>query len=133
MFKKILIANRGNSSKNYKNSRELGIATVAVYSEADKFLHVTLADVAICIGSANSADSYLKIPNIISTDTYYKSEAIHRIWFLSNASFAKICAQNNIVFIGPSPELIKYDGRQRQQQEMHSNQTQSTITKDQMV
>jgi len=91
MFKKILIANRG----------------------ADKdSLHVKLADEAICIGAASSADSYLKIPNIISAALITKSEAIHPGYgFLAeNASFAKICAQNNIVFIGPSPELINMMG-----------------------
>ena len=114
MFKKILIANRGEIAvRIIRAARELGIATVAVYSEADKdSLHVTLADEAICIGSASSADSYLKIPNIISAALITKSEAIHPGYgFLAeNASFAKICAQNNIVFIGPSPELINMMG-----------------------
>ena len=110
MFKKILIANRGEIAvRIIRAARELGIATVAVYSEADKdSLHVKLADEAICIGAASSADSYLKIPNIISAALITKSEAIHPGYgFLAeNASFAKICSQNNIVFIGPSPELI---------------------------
>lgn len=114
MFKKILIANRGEIAvRIIRAARELGIATVAVYSEADKdSLHVTLADEAICIGSASSSDSYLKIPNIISAALITKSEAIHPGYgFLAeNASFAKICAQNNIVFIGPSPELINMMG-----------------------
>lgn len=114
MFKKILIANRGEIAvRIIRAARELGIATVAVYSEADKdSLHVTLADEAICIGSASSTDSYLKIPNIISAALITKSEAIHPGYgFLAeNASFAKICAQNNIVFIGPSPELINMMG-----------------------
>ena len=114
MFKKILIANRGEIAvRIIRAARELGIATVAVYSEADKdSLHVTLADEAICIGSASSADSYLKIPNIISAALITKSEAIHPGYgFLAeNASFAKICTQNNIVFIGPSPELINMMG-----------------------
>ena len=114
MFKKILIANRGEIAvRIIRAARELGIATVTVYSEADKdSLHVTLADEAICIGSASSADSYLKIPNIISAALITKSEAIHPGYgFLAeNASFAKICAQNNIVFIGPSPELINMMG-----------------------
>ena len=114
MFKKILIANRGEIAvRIIRAARELGIATVAVYSEADKdSLHVKLADEAICIGAASSADSYLKIPNIISAALITKSEAIHPGYgFLAeNASFAKICAQNNIVFIGPSPELINMMG-----------------------
>ena len=103
MFKKILIANRG----------ELGISTVAVYSEADAdSLHVALADEAICIGPASSSESYLKIPNIISAAQITGAEAIHPGYgFLSeNASFAKICTQNNIVFIGPKPELINMMG-----------------------
>ena len=114
MFKKILIANRGEIAvRIIRAARELGIATVAVYSEADKdSLHVKLADEVICIGAASSADSYLKIPNIISAALITKSEAIHPGYgFLAeNASFAKICAQNNIVFIGPSPELINMMG-----------------------
>lgn len=114
MFKKILIANRGEIAvRIIRAARELGIVTVAVYSEADKdSLHVKLADEAICIGAASSADSYLKIPNIISAALITKSEAIHPGYgFLAeNASFAKICSQNNIVFIGPSPELINMMG-----------------------
>ena len=114
MFKKILIANRGEIAvRIIRAARELGIATVAVYSEADKdSLHVKLADEVICIGAASSADSYLKIPNIISAALITKSEAIHPGYgFLAeNASFAKICSQNNIVFIGPSPELINMMG-----------------------
>ncbi|MDO5088524.1 MAG: acetyl-CoA carboxylase biotin carboxylase subunit [Leptotrichiaceae bacterium] len=114
MFKKILIANRGEIAvRIIRAARELGIETVAVYSEADSdSLHVKLADEAVCIGPASSADSYLKIPNIISAAQITGSEAIHPGYgFLAeNASFAKICAQNNIVFIGPKPELINMMG-----------------------
>ena len=114
MFKKILIANRGEIAvRIIRAARELGISTVAVYSEADKdSLHVKLADEAVCIGTASSADSYLKIPNIISAAQITGAEAIHPGYgFLSeNASFAKICTQNNIVFIGPKPELINMMG-----------------------
>ena len=114
MFKKILIANRGEIAvRIIRAARELGIKTVAVYSEADAdSLHVKLADEAVCIGPASSADSYLKIPNIISAAQITGSEAIHPGYgFLAeNASFAKICAQNNIVFIGPKPELINMMG-----------------------
>ena len=114
MFKKILIANRGEIAvRIIRAARELGIATVAVYSEADReSLHVKLADEAICIGPASSTDSYLKIPNIISAALITESEGIHPGYgFLAeNASFAKICAQNNIVFIGPKPELINMMG-----------------------
>ena len=114
MFKKILIANRGEIAvRIIRAARELGIKTVAVYSEADAdSLHVKLADEAVCIGPASSADSYLKIPNIISAAQITGSEAIHPGYgFLAeNTSFAKICAQNNIVFIGPKPELINMMG-----------------------
>ena len=114
MFNKILIANRGEIAvRIIRAARELGIKTVAVYSEADvDSLHVKLADEAICIGPASSTDSYLKIPNIISAAQITGSEAIHPGYgFLAeNASFAKICAQNNIVFIGPRPELINMMG-----------------------
>ena len=114
MFKKILIANRGEIVvRIIRAARELGISTVAVYSEADAdSLHVALADEAICIGPASSSESYLKIPNIISAAQITGAEAIHPGYgFLSeNASFAKICTQNNIVFIGPKPELINMMG-----------------------
>lgn len=114
MFKKILIANRGEIAvRIIRAARELGIATVAVYSEADsESLHVKLADEAVCIGPASSSDSYLKIPNILSAAQITGAEAIHPGYgFLAeNASFAKICAQNNIVFIGPKPELINMMG-----------------------
>ena len=114
MFKKILIANRGEIAvRIIRAARELGISTVAVYSEADAdSLHVALADEAICIGPASSSESYLKIPNIISAAQITGAEAIHPGYgFLSeNASFANICTQNNIVFIGPKPELINMMG-----------------------
>ena len=114
MFKKILIANRGEIAvRIIRAARELGISTVAVYSEADAdSLHVALADEAISIGPASSSESYLKIPNIISAAQITGAEAIHPGYgFLSeNASFAKICTQNNIVFIGPKPELINMMG-----------------------
>lgn len=114
MFKKILIANRGEIAvRIIRAARELGIETVAVYSEADvESLHVSLADEAVCIGPASSSDSYLKIPNIIAAAQTTGAEAIHPGYgFLAeNASFAKICAQNDIVFIGPKPELINMMG-----------------------
>ena len=105
MFKKILIANRGEIAvRVIRAAREMGIATVAVYSEADaESLHVKLADEAVCIGPASSADSYLKIPHILSTAQITGADAVHPgFGFLSeNASFAKICEQNGITFIGP--------------------------------
>lgn len=114
MFKKILIVNRGEIAvRIIRSAREMGIKTVAVYSEADSdSLHVKLADEAVCIGPSSSSDSYLKIPNIIEAAKSTNSEAIHPGYgFLAeNTSFAKICAQNNIVFIGPKPELINMMG-----------------------
>ena len=114
MFKKILIANRGEIAvRVIRAAREMGIATVAVYSEADaESLHVKLADEAVCIGPASSTDSYLKIPNILSTALITGADAIHPgFGFLSeNTSFAKICEQNDITFIGPKPEVITMMG-----------------------
>ena len=114
MFKKILVANRGEIAvRLIRAARELGIKTVAVYADADKeSLHVKLADEAICIGPASASESYLKIPNIISAALVTEAEGIHPGYgFLSeNAGFAKICAENNIVFIGPSPEIISQMG-----------------------
>jgi acetyl-CoA carboxylase biotin carboxylase subunit len=114
MFKKILVANRGEIAvRIIRAARELGVKTVAVYSEADKdSLHVRLADESVCIGPASASESYLKIPNIISAALVTEAEGIHPGYgFLAeNAGFAKICAENNIVFIGPSPELISQMG-----------------------
>jgi acetyl-CoA carboxylase biotin carboxylase subunit len=114
MFKKILIANRGEIAvRIIRAARELGVSTVAVYSEADReSLHVKLADEAVCIGPASSTDSYLRIANIISAAQITGAEAIHPGYgFLAeNASFAKICAQNKIEFIGPRPEIINMMG-----------------------
>jgi len=110
MFSKILIANRGEIAiRIIRACKEMGIATVAVFSEADKdALHVSLADESYCIGSALSKDSYLLGNNIISTALACKAEAIHPGYgFLSeNAEFAKRCKENGIVFIGPEPEII---------------------------
>ncbi|MBC2855991.1 MAG: acetyl-CoA carboxylase biotin carboxylase subunit [Cetobacterium sp.] len=114
MFKKILIANRGEIAvRIIRAARELGIQTVAVYSEADKdSLHVKLADEAICIGGPLSTDSYLKIPNIIAAAEVTGANAIHPGYgFLSeNARFARICETHNITFIGPRPEAIEKMG-----------------------
>ncbi|OQY08894.1 MAG: acetyl-CoA carboxylase biotin carboxylase subunit [Fusobacteriia bacterium 4572_132] len=110
MFNKILIANRGEIAvRIIRAARELGVKTVAVYSEADKTsLHVKLADEAICIGPAMSTESYLKIPNVIAAAEATNAEAIHPGYgFLAeNAEFAKICGKHNIVFIGPEPDCI---------------------------
>ncbi len=114
MFKKILIANRGEIAlRIIRTCKELGIKTVAVYSEADKHsLHVTFADEAVCIGPALSKDSYLKIPVIISAAQITGAEAIHPGYgFLAeNANFSEICAESGIKFIGPSPEMINMMG-----------------------
>ncbi|MGL4307789.1 MAG: acetyl-CoA carboxylase biotin carboxylase subunit [Cetobacterium sp.] len=114
MFKKILIANRGEIAvRIIRAARELGIKTVAVYSEADKnSLHVKLADEAVCIGGNLSTESYLKIPNILAAAEVTGANAIHPGYgFLSeNARFARICENHNITFIGPRPEAIEKMG-----------------------
>ena len=110
MFNKILIANRGEIALRIINTcKEMNIKTVAVYSTADKeSLHVRFADEAVCIGPAASSDSYLNIPNIIAAAEITNSDAIHPGYgFLAeNANFSKICAENDIKFIGASPEMI---------------------------
>ena len=110
MFKKILIANRGEIAlRIIRTCKEMGIKTVAVYSKADaSSLHVRFADEAVCIGPASSAESYLKISNIIAAAEITNADAIHPGYgFLAeNSSFSKICAENNIKFIGASPEMI---------------------------
>lgn len=109
-FHKILIANRGEIAvRIIRACRELGISTVAVYSEADKdSLHVRLADEAYCIGPTLSKDSYLNFTNLMSVATLTECDAIHPGYgFLAeNADFAEICDSCNITFIGPSPEAI---------------------------
>ena len=116
MFKKILIANRGEIAlRIIRACKELGIKTVAVYSEADvDSLHVQLADEAICIGPAPASESYLKIDRIISAAEIADVDAIHPGYgFLAeNAHFAEVCASCNIKFIGPPPSAIRADGRQ---------------------
>ncbi|MDN4594066.1 acetyl-CoA carboxylase biotin carboxylase subunit [Polycladomyces subterraneus] len=110
MFQKVLIANRGEIAvRVIRACRELGIQTVAVYSEADKdALHVKLADEAYCIGPATSRDSYLNMTNLMSTATLIEADAIHPGYgFLAeNADFAELCAACGITFIGPHPSAI---------------------------
>ena len=110
MFNKILIANRGEIAlRVIRTCKEMGIKTVAVYSTADAdSLHVRFADEAVCVGPAQSADSYLNIPNIIAAAEITNADAIHPGYgFLSeNAKFSKICGENGIKFIGASPEMI---------------------------
>ena len=111
MFSKILIANRGEIAvRIIRACKEMGIATVAVYSEADKnALHVALADASYCIGGPEAADSYLNENRIISTALLSGAQAIHPGYgFLSeNAHFAKLCGRNGLVFIGPDPEKME--------------------------
>lgn len=110
MFKKILIANRGEIAlRIIRTCKEMGIKTVAVYSKADEeSLHVRFADEAVCIGPAPSHESYLKIPNIIAAAEITNADAIHPGYgFLSeNSKFSKICAEHEIKFIGASGEQI---------------------------
>jgi len=114
MFRKILIANRGEIALRVICAcKELDIATVAVYSEADRnALHVRFADEAVCIGPARSSDSYLNIPHVISAAEITDVDAIHPGYgFLSeNANFAEVCEASQIAFIGPSPEILRLMG-----------------------
>ena len=114
MFKKVLIANRGEIAlRIIRACRELGIATVAVYSEADReSLHVRFADDDVCIGPAPARDSYLKIPQIIAAAEITGADAIHPGYgFLAeNAEFAEIVTASNITFIGPTPDQIRSMG-----------------------
>ena len=114
MFKKILIANRGEIAlRVIRTCKEMGIKTVAVYSTADKeSLHVKFADEAVCIGKPASVDSYLNIPHIMAAAEITNADAIHPGYgFLAeNARFAQICADHNIKFIGPTPDMINAMG-----------------------
>jgi acetyl-CoA carboxylase, biotin carboxylase subunit len=114
MFKKILIANRGEIAlRVIRTCKEMGIKTVAVYSTADKdSLHVKFADEAVCIGPPSSKDSYLHIPHIIAAAEITDADAIHPGYgFLAeNAKFSKICQEHSIKFIGASPEMINSMG-----------------------
>jgi acetyl-CoA carboxylase biotin carboxylase subunit len=123
MFQKILVANRGEIALRVICAcKELGIATVGVYSEADRnALHVRFADEAVCIGPARSSESYLNIPQVISAAEITNVDAIHPGYgFLSeNANFAKVCEASEITFIGPKPEVIEMMGeKDRARREM---------------
>jgi acetyl-CoA carboxylase biotin carboxylase subunit len=121
MFKKILIANRGEIAvRIIRACKEMGIETVAVYSEADQeALHVMLADEAVCIGPARSKDSYLNMQNIISATVLTGATAIHPgFGFLSeNSSFARMCEDCNITFIGPKADTIDLLGNKSRARE----------------
>ena len=114
MFHKILVANRGEIALRVICAcKELGISTVAVYSEADRnSLHVRFADEAVCIGPPRSSESYLNIPQVISAAEITNVDAIHPGYgFLSeNANFAKVCEASEVTFIGPRPEIIELMG-----------------------
>ena len=114
MFKKILIANRGEIAlRIIRTCREMGIKTVAVYSTADKdSLHVKFADEAVCIGGPKGQESYLNIPHIMAACEITNADAVHPGYgFLAeNAKFAQICADHGIKFIGPTPDMINKMG-----------------------
>ncbi|MBA4166414.1 MAG: acetyl-CoA carboxylase biotin carboxylase subunit [Chitinophagaceae bacterium] len=114
MFKKVLIANRGEIAlRVIRTCKEMGIKTVAVYSTADKdSLHVKFADEAVCIGKPSSSDSYLNIPHIMAAAEITNADSIHPGYgFLAeNAKFAEICGEHNIKFIGPTPQQIRSMG-----------------------
>jgi acetyl-CoA carboxylase biotin carboxylase subunit len=114
MFRKVLIANRGEIALRVISAcREMGIRTVAVYSEADRnSLHVRFADEAICIGPPRSAESYLNVPAVISAAEIADVDAIHPGYGLlsENANFAEVCRASNIKFIGPPPEVTRLMG-----------------------
>jgi acetyl-CoA carboxylase biotin carboxylase subunit len=123
MFSKILIANRGEISlRIIRAARELGIKTVAVYSEPDSnCIHTMFADEKICIGPAKASESYLNIPSILSAAEITKADAIHPGYgFLAeNPRFPEICETHGITFIGPSASLIRLMGdKNRARQEM---------------
>ena len=114
MFRKLLIANRGEIAlRVICAAKELGIRTVAIYSEADRnSLHVRFADEAICIGPPRSAESYLNVPAVISAAEIADVDAIHPGYGLlsENANFAEVCRASNIKFVGPTPEAIRLMG-----------------------
>jgi len=121
MFKKILIANRGEIAlRIIRACHELGLKTVAVYSKADEHsLHVRFADEAVCIGPGPSSESYLNIPRIIAAGEITDADAIHPGYgFLAeDANFSRICSENGFAFIGPSPEIINAMGNKSQAKE----------------
>jgi acetyl-CoA carboxylase biotin carboxylase subunit len=114
MFKKILIANRGEIAlRIIRACKELGVKTVAIYSQPDaESLHVLLADEAYCVGPAPASQSYLNVSNIISVALMSGAEAIHPGYgfMAENADFADICKEHDLVFIGPSSQAIRQMG-----------------------
>ena len=118
MYKKILIANRGEIAlRIIRACKELNIQTVSIYSKEDELsLHVRFSDEAICIGPANSNQSYLNIPSVIAAAELTNADAIHPGYgFLSeSAEFSSICNEHKIAFIGPKPEIIQAMGDKSQ-------------------
>ena len=114
MFRKVLIANRGEIALRVISAcKEMGIRTVAVYSEADRnSLHVRFADEAICIGPPQSRDSYLNVPAVISAAEIAGADAVHPGYGMlsENANFAEVCRASNLKFIGPPPEVTRLMG-----------------------
>ncbi|MDR0293914.1 MAG: acetyl-CoA carboxylase biotin carboxylase subunit, partial [Oscillospiraceae bacterium] len=114
MFKKILIANRGEIAvRVIRACRDMGVVSAAVYSEADRdALHAQLADESVCIGPAPSRDSYLNMRQIVGAALALKADAIHPGYgYLSeNADFAQLCLDNGVTFIGPSPAALRLLG-----------------------
>src|SRR3989344_7801665 len=114
MFKKILIANRGEIAlRVIRTCKEMGIRTIAVYSTADKeSLHVRFADEAVCIGPPPSKDSYLNIPNIMAAAEITNADAIHPGdgFLAENPTFSEICGEYGIKFIGPTADMIRKMG-----------------------
>ena len=114
MFRKILIANRGEIAlRIIRTCREMGIKSVAVYSTADReSLHVRFADEAVCIGPPSSSESYLSVPKIMAAVEITNADAVHPGYgFLAeNADFAEVCAEYGIKFIGPTPSQIRKMG-----------------------
>ena len=125
MYKKILIANRGEIAlRIIRACHELGIGSVAVYSTADEYsLHVKFADEAVCIGPPQSSESYLNIPRIIAAGEITNADAIHPGYgFLAeNPEFSKICKENGFAFIGPNSEIINSMGDKAQAKKTMSN------------
>ncbi len=138
MFSKILIANRGEIAlRIIRSAKELGLKTVAVYSEPDKnSLHTMMADEKVCIGPAKAAESYLNIPNLLSAAEITKADAIHPGYgFLAeNPRFAEICETSGITFIGPSAEVMSLMGdKSRARQEMKKAKLPVTPGSDEIV
>ena len=125
MLKKVLVANRGEIAvRIIRACKEMNIKTVAIYSEADKdALHTKLADEAICVGPAPSSKSYLNIQNILEAACITNCDSVHPgFGFLSeNASFAKMCEESNLKFIGPSYRVIDLMGNKSNSKELMKN------------